>query len=346
MQLPDTVLFYDPIFEEHKTGYGHPERPERLPVALEALKDSGLLEAVGVISPREATTGEIEFVHTPQYVEKVERVADSGGGQLDMDTALSAQSYAAALKAAGALLQSVDGCLQGDFERSFCLVRPPGHHALPDRGMGFCLFNNVAIAARYATTRKDVERVLIVDWDAHHGNGTQDIFYEDPAVLYVSLHQHPHYPGTGSVGETGHGKGEGYTMNFPFPPGTGEDEYLEAFRRVILPAAREFDPRFIMVSAGYDSHGGDLLCSMRLNDTSYRKMADLLCGFADDCCNGRLIATLEGGYNLDAQANSIVQTVAAMAGIDVPGEDEPPQPTVYTEKAGGVIDGAARLHGL
>jgi acetoin utilization deacetylase AcuC-like enzyme len=212
--------------------------------------------------------------------------------------------------------------------------------------MGFCIFNNVAVGARYAIARKKLKRVMIVDWDAHHGNGTQDTFYEDPSVLYVSMHQYPHYPGTGWVDETGKGKGAGYTMNFPFPAGTGEVDYLEAFDKVILPAGRKFEPDLVMVSAGYDSHVADLLCSMRLNDASYRKMTDRLVGFAEECCSGRLIVTLEGGYNLNAEARSVVQTVAGLAGVDIPGKDEPAQPTAYPDRARDVVEQVARQAGV
>ncbi len=343
--MSEAVIFFDPLFVEHNTGAGHPEKSERLPVALAALKEAGVLDRVEVRVPRDATVDEIELVHTPAYIRQVEHLAASGGGHLDMDTAVSRKTYDAALRAAGALLDSVDGCESGDFPRSFCLVRPPGHHALPGRGMGFCIFNNVAIAARYAISTKGLERVMIVDWDAHHGNGTQEVFYDDPSVLYVSLHQFPHYPGTGWVDETGKGEGRGYTINFPFPPGTGEDSYLEAFERVILPAGSDFAPDLLLVSAGYDSHSGDLLCSMRLADVTYRKMTDLLLGLADECCGGKLIATLEGGYNLDAQARSIVQTVAGLAEMDIPPRDEERGPGPYGERASEIIAEAEILRG-
>jgi len=344
--MAEVVVYFDPLFEEHKTGYGHPERPERLPVAMKALADSGLLEGIEVLSSRDASVADIELVHSEKYIQQVKQISESGGGNLDMDTALSEETYPAALKAAGALLDSVDWCLEGESRRTFCMVRPPGHHALPSRGMGFCIFNNVAVGARYAIARKKLKRVMIVDWDAHHGNGTQDTFYEDPSVLYVSLHQYPHYPGTGWVDETGKGKGAGFTMNFPFPAGTGEVSYLEAFDRVIVPAGRKFEPELVMISAGYDSHVADLLCSMRLNDASYRKMTDRLTAFAEDCCSGRLIVTLEGGYNLNAEARSVVQTVAGLAGVDIPGKDEPAQPTAYPDRAHDVVEQVARQAGV
>lgn len=340
--MADCIIYFDPIYEEHQTGYGHPERPERLPVAMKALGDSGLLETCQVRSPRDASLREIGLVHSERYMEQVKNLAESGGGHLDMDTALSEKSYAAALKAAGALVESVDGVVSGEYKTTFCMVRPPGHHALPGRGMGFCLFNNVAIGARYSLAKKGLGRAMIVDWDAHHGNGTQEVFYEDPNVLYVSIHQYPHYPGTGWVEETGKGKGAGSTINFPFPPGTGFEHYLEAFERVIIPAGLEFRPDLVMVSAGYDSHAADLLCSMRLNDASYRKMTDLLTGLAETCANGRLIVTLEGGYNLAAEARSIVQTVAGLAQVDVPAQDGEPEETAYPERAEDVLEQAER----
>ena len=286
---------------------------------------------------------EIELVHTPRYIEHVRSVAERGGGQLDLDTAVSRSSFRAALRAAGALTESVDRVLEGDLLRSFCLVRPPGHHALPGRGMGFCLFNNVAIGARHALSRRGVDRVMIVDWDAHHGNGTQEVFYEDPSVLYVSIHQYPHYPGTGYYDETGRGKGEGFTINLPFPAGTGEDLYEEAFRSVILPAGERFSPDLIMVSAGYDSHFQDLLCSLRLSDGYYRRMTDHLVGLADEHCNGRLIVTVEGGYNLEAMARSAVQTVAGLAGVEVPPQDDAVASSPLREEAREAIRYAERM---
>ncbi len=307
------------------------------------IEKSGLKSQLETKSPRDALREEIKLVHTTSYIDLVKRVAESGGGHLDMDTALSRSSYDAALRAAGALLESVDRILSGDIGRAFCLVRPPGHHALPSRGMGFCLFNNVAIAAKYAVSKKGLERVMIIDWDAHHGNGTQDIFYEDPSVLYVSLHQYPHYPGTGWVDEIGSGQARGTTINFPFPPGTGEDVYLKAFEEVIIPVGKQFNPDFVMISAGYDGHALDLLCSMGLVDSSYRKMTDMIVEMANECCGGKILVTLEGGYNLEAQARSIVQTISGLIGADVEAKDGEPPGTVYSDRAFSIIEQAKNL---
>ena len=344
--MSDVVIFYDPIFEDHETGYGHPERPERLPAALEMMRETGLIPQVEVVTPRPTSPEIISMVHTEDYVEKVRKMAEVGGGHLDMDTTLSSDSYAAALKAAGALVDSVEGSMGGKFKRAFCLVRPPGHHALPSRGMGFCLFNNVAIAAQYALENSGVEKVMIVDWDAHHGNGTQDIFYRDNRVLYVSLHQYPHYPGTGWVTEIGTSLGEGLTVNVPFPAGTGEEQYLEAFDRLILPLGRKFGPDLLMISAGYDGHHRDLLCSMKLVAGSYAKMTRRLMELAEGLCEGRVVATLEGGYNLQGQARSIARTVAEFAGINLDRmpDEEDPEPSTYVEKAKTVIQEATDLH--
>ena len=313
-----TLLYCPPCFLDHETG-GHPERADRIRGLPERLAAEGLARRCRTPEFQPVSRQRLARVHSPAYIDEVWAYAKSGGGYIESDTVVSPASYDVALMAAGSVCDAVERLLRGEDTQALCLVRPPGHHAMVNRAMGFCIFNNIAVAARYAIKRKSVERVLIVDWDAHHGNGTQETFYEDSEVLYISLHQYPHYPGTGWIDETGKGKGEGYTVNLPFPAGTGEADYLEAFRRVIIPAAEKFQPGLVMVSAGYDSHVGDLLCSMRLTDSSYRKMTDELVAFARGCCNGRLILTLEGGYNLNAEARSIVQTVAGLAGVDIPG---------------------------
>lgn len=320
--MGSTAVFYDPIYLEHDTGFGHPERAERLEAAMGMLRESGLADRVRMLSPRDATVEEINLVHPVGYIEMVRKTAESGGGWLDADTHVSPRSYAAALRSAGALLDGLERIFSGEIANAFCLVRPPGHHATAGRAMGFCLFNNNAVAARFALRRLGVSRVFILDWDAHHGNGIQDIFYQDDQVLYVSLHQYPHYPGSGSSGETGAGKGKGYTVNFPLPARSGEEVYLAAFDRVILPIAEQFRPELVLVSAGYDGHFSDLLCSMLLRGSSYAEMTGRLKDLAERHCGGRMLAALEGGYNLDGIAVSIADTIAVMAGEDIRVEED------------------------
>jgi acetoin utilization deacetylase AcuC-like enzyme len=277
------------------------------------LEGEGLLSQVEMRQPQPTSEEVIALVHPQSHIDRVREMASRGGGYLDMDTPVSPRSYEAALYSAGAAIDALEAIFKGEIGNAFCLVRPPGHHATAWQGMGFCLFNNLAIAARYAQKNFGVERIFILDWDAHHGNGIQDIFYEDNAILYASLHQYPHYPGSGSSQEIGKGKGEGYTINLPFPPGTGEPAYLQAFEEVIMPIAQAFDPQLVMIAAGYDAHYGDLLCSMQLSSESYSKMASLLKELADRTAGGRLLASLEGGYNLTAVAMSIFNTIAIMA---------------------------------
>ena len=317
-----TAVFYDPIYMEHDTGHGHPERPERLQAAMRMMESVGLDEKVRILSPRDASVEEIALVHPQSYIEKVRRMAESGGGWLDGDTHVGARSYDAALKSAGALLEGLERMQSGEIANAFCLVRPPGHHATADRGMGFCLFNNNAVAARFALREFGLSRVLIVDWDAHHGNGVQDIFYQDDKVLYASLHQYPHDPGTGGPGECGHGDGEGYTVNIPLPPRSGEEVYLAAFDQVILPIARAYEPELLLISAGYDGHFGDPLCSMLLRGSSYAEMTRRLKELAAETCGGRMLAALEGGYNLTGIAISIADTIAVMAGEEIRVEED------------------------
>jgi len=320
--MGSTIVFYDPIYLDHDTGFGHPERAERLEVTMKMLEKSGLAGKVRIISPRDATVEEIQLVHPMHYIEKVKSMAESGGGWLDADTHVSPRSFDAALRSAGAALEGLERIFSGDAGNAFCLARPPGHHATATRGMGFCLFNNNAVASRFAMEKFDVSRIFILDWDAHHGNGLQDIFYEENRVLYVSLHQYPHYPGSGSYQEVGSGAGEGYTVNFPFPARSGEDVYLAAFDQVILPIARQYEPQLVLISAGYDGHFSDPLCSMLLTSSTYAEMTARLKEFAAATCSGRIMAALEGGYDLTGIAASITNTIAVMAGEDVKVREE------------------------
>lgn len=267
------------------------------------LEWAGLMRDLIRLPVRTATDDELALVHARGYIELVRREVSQHRVQLSTgDTDLCAESDEAARRAAGCALSAVDAVFSNEAENVFCVIRPPGHHANATRGMGFCLFNNVALAARYAQQKYSAGRVLIADWDVHHGNGTQDIFYEDGSVLFFSTHQSPWYPGTGDVTERGEGAGEGKTINCPFPAGTGGEKILGAFRERLLPAAREFHPDLILLSAGFDSRTGDPLGHFLLRDADFRELTLMMTDLASDCCSGRLVSVLEGGYNLEGLA--------------------------------------------
>jgi acetoin utilization deacetylase AcuC-like enzyme len=338
--MSSTAVFFDPIYLDHDTGFGHPERAERLQVTMQMMEESGLAGKVEIVAPRDATVDEIKLVHPKSYIDKVKSMALSGGGWLDGDTPVSPRSYEAALRSAGAALEGLERIFSGRADNAFCLARPPGHHALPIHGMGFCIFNNNAVAARFAMENFGVSRIFILDWDAHHGNGLQDIFYRDNQVLYVSLHQYPHYPGSGSYQEVGSGEGEGYTINFPLPPRSGEEVYMAAFERVILPVARQYQPELILISAGYDGHFSDPLCSMLLTSGSFARMTSVLKELASNLCSGRIMAALEGGYNLMGVAASICNTIAVLAGEDIrlTEEDQPSTSWSSSERGMEIVE--------
>ncbi len=313
-------LVYDPIYLEHDTG-DHVENPRRLVTAVSYLKETGIKEKLTCLPPRPALLEELEMIHAPEYISYVKSKAEKGGGWLDPDTVMSPKSYEAALYAAGGLLVAVEAVMKGEVDNGFALVRPPGHHAIHDRAMGFCIFNNMAIAAKFALSKFSLNRVLIADFDVHHGNGTQDAFYADPEILYFSTHQYPFYPGTGWMDETGTGKGEGTTVNFPMAAGWGDEEYLRAFNEVLVPVARGFEPQLILVSAGFDAHWADQLAMMRVSVKSFAQMVMILKELATELCQGRLVFTLEGGYNLQVVASSIkavFDVLLGNSGIDDP----------------------------
>jgi acetoin utilization deacetylase AcuC-like enzyme len=304
-----TGLLADAVCKEHDTGRHHPERPERFDAALGALEGLDLLK----IEPRVATEDEIALCHGREYIRLVEREVMTGFHELSTgDTIISARSLDAALRATGGVLNAVDAVVDKKARNAFCIVRPPGHHATPIRGMGFCVFNNIAIAARYAQRKYGIGRVLIADWDVHHGNGTQDIFYTDGSVFFCSTHQHPWYPGTGLPDETGEGPGAGMTLNCPFPAGSGRREILGAFQEKLLPAAREVKPELVLISAGFDSRAGDPLGNFLLTDADFADLTRVMLEIADQHARGRVVSVLEGGYSLPGLAAAVRSHVEAL----------------------------------
>ena len=312
MAEPRVGFYDDPAYREHDSGPGHPERPERLEALVGGLRKEGLLERLIPLRPRPATSAELLRVHTEEHIA---RVAASEGRtvRFDPDTQAGPHSYAAALLAAGAPVDAVDRVLEGQIDRALCAVRPPGHHATAGRAMGFCLFNNVAVAAAQAL-HHGLRRVMVVDFDVHHGNGTQDIFYSDPRVLYVSSHAFPFYPGTGALGEVGEGQGRGFTVNLPMPSGFGDQEYARVYREVVEPIGGTFDPELVLVSAGFDAHRGDPLAGMDLTRAGYAEMIDVCLAIAAGAAKGRVVVALEGGYNLDAIAGAAVAVARGLLG--------------------------------
>ncbi|CAN5579305.1 histone deacetylase family protein [soil metagenome] len=310
-----TALIHHPIYQKHNTGPGHPETPLRYEVVMDALKgDTALWESLDVITPEKASKGLMLAAHTSQHFKRVEGAIEHGLDRLDADTTISMQSFDAALFAAGGACAGIDAVMQGGAKNAFVAMRPPGHHASAENAMGFCLFNNVAVAARYAQNHyKEIERVAILDWDVHHGNGTQGIFYDDPSVYFLSMHQYPWYPGTGTRGETGHGRGIGKTMNVPVKANTMAGEQKRMFEAALEDIGKTFKPDLIMISAGFDAHLTDPLGQLRLEDPDFISMTQSVKQWAGDVCGGRIVSCLEGGYNLETLGATVKSHVAAFA---------------------------------
>jgi acetoin utilization deacetylase AcuC-like enzyme len=302
---PVTGLIYNPVYMDHRPGAGHPESPMRCEAAMKGIAAAVPENALSRLKPRAATEDEVALCHTPDYIRIARRDIISGFGGLSTgDTDVSKESFDVALMAVGGVLAAVDAVMAGTVRNAFCVVRPPGHHATTDRGMGFCVFNNAAIAARYAQKKHGISRALVVDWDVHHGNGTQDIFYDDPSVFYFSTHQWPCYPGTGATHETGAGKAKGTKLNCPVPPGSGRKEILGAFKEKLVPAMKAFKPEFVIISAGFDARKGDPIGNLELTDDDFADLTDIGMKIAADYAGGRLVSVLEGGYNLSGLASA------------------------------------------
>jgi acetoin utilization deacetylase AcuC-like enzyme len=294
-----TGVVKDPIFMEHRPGDYHPESPERLEVLYDMLEDPDLKGTFQMIAPRPAQPEDLARVHDVRYIDRVASTAGRSRVSLDPDTQTSPRSYEAAVLAAGGCLEAVDRIFSGEIRNGFAMIRPPGHHAETARAMGFCLFNNVAVAARYAQARHGVSRIMIVDWDLHHGNGTQGTFYDDPTVLYASTHQYPYYPGSGAFQELGRGSGEGYTLNVPLSGGHGDAEFVGIYRRIIARVGKAFRPEMLIVSAGFDIYHGDPLGGMAVTAEGFGVLTRILVEMAEETCDGKVLVALEGGYNLE-----------------------------------------------
>ncbi len=336
---------YDPVFLDHDTGT-HPENASRMTATMALLEEARLPGALRRIAARAATADELTLVHDPRYVDAVRRAAEQGGGWADPDTLITPRSFDVAAMVVGGTLNALDVVLAGEVRSAYCLVRPPGHHAGPAQAMGFCLFNHVAVAAAYARARHGLARVAIVDFDVHHGNGTQDAFYADPGVLYISTHEFPFYPGTGAATETGDGDARGATINIPMPHGSGDAEHTEAFRRIVVPALARYRPELILVSAGFDAHFADDIALQQLSVDGYGALVSMVLEAADLLCGGRVVMAQEGGYHLVALPWCVRRSIELLAGVpptaDPLGAIETSPPAPFA----AMLDEVARIHAL
>ncbi|KXB06353.1 hypothetical protein AKJ53_00605 [candidate division MSBL1 archaeon SCGC-AAA382F02] len=325
----NTGIVYSDKYLEHDLGPDHPEKPERLKSIIESLKrEEKLLEKIDIFEPSPASIEDIKLAHTPAYIEKIKKLSKSGR-RVDLDTPINKKTFDLALLSAGGTLQLGEKTLKGKFGNGFALVRPPGHHATRDSGGGFCYFNNIAITARKLLKEDEIDRVLIFDFDAHHGNGTQDIFYQDNNLLYISFHQSGRtlYPGTGSPKETGEKDGEGYTVNVPFPPGSSDENYVAALKKFLIPLSEQFEPDFILSSVGLDGHRKDPLTNLRLSSKGYEWLGKTSIDQASKLCDGKIVFVLEGGYAIDASTKSVLKIMNALVNPSSPdlpkGEKKP-----------------------
>ncbi len=312
-----TGLVYDEQYLRHRPGEWHPERPARLEAIMQRLQDTGLLEELILIRPYQAPLPWIERLHDPEYIKRFKTACEKGYSIFGVpDCGICPDSYEIALLAVGGVFAAIDHIMNGTVHNAFCAVRPPGHHAEHSKAMGFCFFNNIALGGVYALDNFGLDRVAIIDWDVHHGNGTQHLFEADPRVYYVSLHEDPFscYPGTGQAHEQGKGKGKGFTLNIPLPAGSGDEAYLKAMEEEVIPRLKEYAPQFVFISAGFDAHGEDPLAHQNLTLGAYQKMGALILKLAEDTAQGRLVSVLEGGYNLSVLADCVEDHLRLLLG--------------------------------
>ncbi|MEE8341323.1 MAG: histone deacetylase [Candidatus Neomarinimicrobiota bacterium] len=310
-----TCLITSEKFKDHITGPGFPESPERLDAILDHLNSTGLSKELDVVEPIRQDKSYCRLIHDDEYISRVRQACELGAPLIDTsDTPISNKSYDTALLSVGGLTEAVDRVFSGKANNAMALLRPPGHHAEKGMAMGFCLFNNTAIAARYAQNNYEVEKVAIIDFDVHHGNGTQHIFDSDPTVMYISLHQFPFYPGTGAADETGAGDAKGTTVNYPLYAGVGDDQYIDIFNNSISDKVLKYNPDLIIVSAGFDAHKDDPIGGMNVTTEGFYTLSNTITLIADEVCNGKIISSLEGGYNLNALAESVTEHIKALKG--------------------------------
>ena len=315
MQNTTTGIVFDSVFLKHDQ-YGHPENSKRLESIFFELEKKDLLNKVSQLKSRSAETDEIKICHAREYIEYVREFCDNGGGYLDPDTYANSYSFNAAVTAVGSSIDLIETVIRGDLKNGFALVRPPGHHALSDRSMGFCLFGNIAIAAKSALTQPGINKVAIVDFDVHHGNGTQALVGDDPNILFISTHQYPFYPGTGSIREIGNGKAEGTIINIPLQASVGDEVFKIVHKKIVIPALERFQPDLILVSAGYDAHWDDPLANLNLSLTGYDWISRELINSAERICSGKIVFFLEGGYNLQVLSNGVANTIRGLLGME------------------------------
>jgi acetoin utilization deacetylase AcuC-like enzyme len=344
--LPAPGYVYDPVYLEHATG-NHPENPGRLEAIITSLDMKFIRQQLKRLPARPATPDELTAVHQPEYIARVEAYCRQGGGWWDIDTFMSPGSYHAALYAAGGSIVAVEAVIKKRVPCAFALVRPPGHHATRDNAMGFCLFNNIAVAASYALKTYQMERVAIIDFDAHHGNGTQEAFAQNPSVLYISTHQSSLFPGTGHLDETGQGSGAGTAINIPLPAGCGDKEFKVVFDEIVVPATRRFKPELILVSAGYDAHWADHISNLQMTLDGYYYLTRIIQQLADELCGGRTVFCLEGGYNPQVLSSAVNATFSLWLGDKY--LDDPLGPPPHQSSPPGVTELIAEVkkrHGL